>query len=26
MVPYLEHTAQAVLGRWFHEGLDAFER
>ncbi len=25
MVPYLEHTAQAVLGRWFHEGLDAFE-
>ncbi|CAI0983961.1 RNA polymerase-associated protein rapA [Serratia entomophila] len=25
MVPYLENTAQAVLGRWFHEGLDAFE-
>lgn len=26
MVPYLENTAQAVLGRWFHEGLDAFEQ
>jgi ATP-dependent helicase HepA len=25
MVPYLENTAQAVLGRWYHEGLDAFE-
>lgn len=25
LVPYLEHTAQAVLLRWFHEGLDAFE-
>jgi ATP-dependent helicase HepA len=25
MVPYLENTAQAVLLRWFHEGLDAFE-
>lgn len=25
MVPYLENTAQAVLGLWFHEGLDAFE-
>src|SRR5690606_34913785 len=25
IVPYLEHTAQAVLIRWFHEGLDAFE-
>lgn len=25
MVPYLENSAQAVLGRWFHEGLDAFE-
>ncbi len=25
MVPYLEDTAQAVLIRWFHEGLDAFE-
>lgn len=25
MVPYLENTVQAVLGRWFHEGLDAFE-
>lgn len=24
-IPYLEHTAQAVLLRWFHEGLDAFE-
>lgn len=24
-VPYLEHTAQAVLIRWFHEGLNAFE-
>ncbi|WP_127959225.1 RNA polymerase-associated protein RapA [Serratia microhaemolytica] len=25
MVPYLENSAQAVLVRWFHEGLDAFE-
>ncbi len=25
MVPYLEQTAQAILLRWFHEGLDAFE-
>ncbi|WP_075182296.1 RNA polymerase-associated protein RapA [Pantoea sp. 1.19] len=25
MVPYLEKTAQSVLVRWFHEGLDAFE-
>lgn len=24
-VPYLEKTAQSVLVRWFHEGLDAFE-
>ncbi|WP_413722128.1 RNA polymerase-associated protein RapA [Sodalis sp. RH23] len=24
-VPYLEQTAQAVLIRWYHEGLDAFE-
>lgn len=24
-VPYLEKTAQAVLIRWYHEGLDAFE-
>ncbi|PIJ49729.1 RNA polymerase-binding ATPase [Erwinia sp. OLTSP20] len=24
-VPYLEKTAQAVLLRWYHEGLDAFE-
>lgn len=24
-VPYLEHTAQALLVRWYHEGLDAFE-
>ncbi|MFS1537717.1 MAG: RNA polymerase-associated protein RapA [Candidatus Phlomobacter fragariae] len=24
-VPYLENTAQAVLLRWYHEGLDAFE-
>ncbi|MDN8872746.1 hypothetical protein Q0M10_14050, partial [Staphylococcus aureus] len=25
LVPWLENTAQAVLLRWFHEGLDAFE-
>ncbi|AKJ41354.1 RNA polymerase-associated protein RapA [Pragia fontium] len=25
IVPYLENTAQAILIRWFHEGLDAFE-
>ncbi|WCG82557.1 RNA polymerase-associated protein RapA [Pectobacterium sp. A5351] len=25
MVPYLENTAQAMLVRWYHEGLDAFE-
>ncbi|MDU6432612.1 MAG: RNA polymerase-associated protein RapA, partial [Pantoea sp.] len=25
MVPWLEKTAQAVLLRWYHEGLDAFE-
>ncbi|RAX13212.1 RNA polymerase-associated protein RapA [Photorhabdus bodei] len=24
-VPYLENTAQAILIRWYHEGLDAFE-
>lgn len=24
-VPYLERTAQSVLVRWYHEGLDAFE-
>ncbi|WP_312265168.1 RNA polymerase-associated protein RapA [Mixta calida] len=24
MVPYLEKTAQSVLVRWYHEGLDAF--
>ncbi|MCC8378555.1 MULTISPECIES: RNA polymerase-associated protein RapA [Xenorhabdus] len=24
-VPYLESTAQSVLLRWYHEGLDAFE-
>ncbi|WP_034912216.1 MULTISPECIES: RNA polymerase-associated protein RapA [Erwinia] len=24
-VPYLEKTAQSVLIRWYHEGLDAFE-
>nr|ELR5132413.1 RNA polymerase-associated protein RapA [Providencia rettgeri] len=24
-VPYLENTAQSVLLRWYHEGLDAFE-
>ncbi len=23
-VPYLENTAQALLFRWYHEGLDAF--
>ncbi|MCG8707534.1 RNA polymerase-associated protein RapA [Brenneria sp. 4F2] len=25
MIPYLENTAQALLVRWYHEGLDAFE-
>ncbi|PKH22642.1 RNA polymerase-associated protein RapA [Enterobacterales bacterium CwR94] len=25
LVPYLEKTAQSVLVRWYHEGLDAFE-
>ena len=25
MVPYLEKTAQSVLVRWYHEGLDSFE-
>ncbi|MBG0752426.1 MULTISPECIES: RNA polymerase-associated protein RapA [Pectobacterium] len=25
LVPYLENTAQAMLVRWYHEGLDAFE-
>lgn len=25
-VPYLEGTAQQVLFRWYHEGLDAFQR
>ncbi|WP_437610417.1 RNA polymerase-associated protein RapA [Erwinia sp. V71] len=25
MLPYLEKTAQSVLVRWYHEGLDAFE-
>lgn len=25
MVPWLENSAQAILLRWFHEGLDAFE-
>ncbi|QCT19843.1 RNA polymerase-associated protein RapA [Jejubacter calystegiae] len=24
-IPYLEKTAQSVLVRWYHEGLDAFE-
>lgn len=24
-IPYLEGTAQSVLLRWYHEGLDAFE-
>ncbi|MGV3345045.1 RNA polymerase-associated protein RapA [Enterobacteriaceae bacterium LUAb1] len=24
-VPYLEKTAQSILVRWYHEGLDAFE-
>ncbi|WP_338638024.1 RNA polymerase-associated protein RapA [Erwinia persicina] len=24
-VPYLEKTAQSVLVKWYHEGLDAFE-
>lgn len=24
-IPYLEQTAQAILLRWYHEGLDAFE-
>ena len=26
MVPYLEKTAQSVLVRWYHEGLNAFEQ
>jgi ATP-dependent helicase HepA len=25
-VPYLAHSPQEVLARWFHEGLNAFER
>lgn len=25
LVPYLGNTAQALLVRWYHEGLDAFE-
>lgn len=25
LIPYLQDTAQAILNRWFHEGLDAFE-
>jgi len=25
-VPYFEHSAQAVLFRWFHEGLDLFRQ
>jgi ATP-dependent helicase HepA len=25
-VPYLAHSPQEVLVRWYHEGLDAFER
>ncbi len=25
-VPYLENTAQSILFRWYHEGLDAFAR
>ncbi|WP_409311235.1 RNA polymerase-associated protein RapA [Pectobacterium sp. B1J-3] len=25
LIPYLENTAQAMLVRWYHEGLDAFE-
>ena len=24
-VPYFEHSAQAVMQRWYHEGLNAFE-
>ena len=24
-VPYLENTAQELLFRWYHEGLNAFE-
>ena len=24
-IPYLDQTAQAILLRWYHEGLDAFE-
>jgi len=25
-VPYFEHSAQAVMQRWYHEGLNAFEQ
>ncbi|EEF61833.1 SNF2-related protein [Pedosphaera parvula Ellin514] len=25
-VPYLAHSPQEVLARWYHEGLDAFEK
>lgn len=25
LVPWMENTAQAILLRWYHEGLDAFE-
>jgi ATP-dependent helicase HepA len=25
-IPYLEHTAQQVLFRWYHEGVDVFRR
>jgi len=24
-IPYLQNTAQAIMLRWYHEGLDAFE-